>query len=128
MNVPISLFNGKSIELNNIVKSGNNYIRFSDGTQICYGVFAISNKTYPSNGYVHYELTYPRTFDALPAAGFANIDNVQPTSLSTEVKANFSIMTCGGSSSDLFINIYNGNSQSVKASVYLNYIAIGRWK
>lgn len=128
MNVPISLFNGKSIELNNIVESGNNYIRFSDGTQICYGTFGIGNRTYSPNGYARYDLIYPKTFDALPAAGIANIDNVQPTSLSTKVKANFSIMSCSGSSSDLFIYVYNGNSESVKASVYLNYIAIGRWK
>lgn len=126
--VIFSQYNGSSIPLSNIVESGDGYIRYSDGTQICYGTFGIGNRTYSPNGYARYDLIYPKTFDALPAAGFANIDNVQPTSLSTKVKANFSIMSCGGSSSDLFIYVYNGNSESVKAYVYLNYIAIGRWK
>ena len=129
MNVPMSLSNGKSIELNNIVESGNNYIRFSDGTQICYGQLSISNTMYSSNGYYHHRVAYPKTFDALPATVVANINYVQPISLSNTVKANFSIMACGSSSSrDIWVEVYNGNSESVKASVYVNYIAIGRWK
>ena len=129
MNVPISLFNGKSIELNNIVESGDNYIRFSDGTQICYGQLSVPNTTYSSNGYYHRRTAYPKTFDALKTTVVANINYVQPTSLSNIVKANFSIMACGSASSrDIWVEVYNGNSESVTASVYVNYIAIGRWK
>ena len=35
--VIFSQYNGSSIPLSNIVESGDGYIRYSDGTQICYG-------------------------------------------------------------------------------------------
>ena len=121
----MTLSNGKSIELNNITESGNGYIRFSDGTQICYGIVSIQTNDviYANKEFTVYN-SFPKKFISSPTLSILRQQvNSNMAELNTHIKVVDAISTVTESlvrfiSTENFSKIY----------VDFSYIAIGRWK
>ena len=63
MDINLQKRNGEMISIGSgIAESGKGYIRFNDGTQICYG--------YISNAYNKTTITYPKPFSEIPYTMF----------------------------------------------------------
>ena len=125
VNVPMTLSNGKSIELNNITESGSNYIRFSDGTQICYRVVSIQtdDKITHDVDFTVYTL-YPKPFISTPALNVLRQQvNSDMSQLNTNIKVIDAISTVNGASVR-----FVSSADFAKIYVDFSYIAIGRWK
>ena len=147
MNVPITLANGNTIELNNITESGKDYIRFSDGTQICYG-FNLKQDfmalTVEEHRYFASILYYPKVFIDPPSiTGYSPINahesnylkegmdtessleytaNLITTKVNMETGRQYQPYTNG--CIILYTDVPNVNRDSWP----FYYIAIGRWK
>ena len=134
MNVPITLANGNTVELNNITESGSGYIRFSDGTQICYGDALIFAKK--DCNYFYGTITYPKTFsgrvnlfaihtDCTTDESMDSIlNNLTPSTWlwNAYIEATISSQTRG------LIRYYSKNVGDGKTNISTSYLAIGRWK
>ena len=121
----MTLSNGKSIELNNITESGNGYIRFSDGTQICYRVTSIQtdDKITHNVDFTVYTL-YPKPFISIPALSVLRQQvNSNMSLLNTNIKVIDAISTVNGASVR-----FVSSTDFVKIYIDFSYIAIGRWK
>lgn len=158
MDINLQKRNGEMIPIGSgIAESGEGYIRFSDGTQICYGAI--------SNAYCGTIIWYPKAFSAMPYATFSYINNDYITdknmiylfhvsSGGATDDENFTILTAlalriqfisiktklatadlGGHKHDIETQISN-YTEYVKSNlqgatlkgIYVEYIAIGRWK
>ena len=151
MNVPMSLSNGKSIELNNITESGDGYIRFSDGTQICYDsstnafvrlvggdkqdIKYVSSITYFPKAFINNPIIYAYSpmhseYNAVSLKTNIDIKSDEYASLANsyteygyETVRNYQSFTNG------FISYYfDGYTGDELRFGQLYYIAIGRWK
>ena len=102
--------------VNKVIDSGTGYIRYEDGTQICYGSF---QKSLAANNYTEHLLRYP--------AAFANGVTVVPV-CTVQVWSDpkqFSVIARGAGQVELTLRIGNTGS-AVDVTVW--WIAIGRWK
>ena len=150
MNVPITLANGNTVELNNITESGKGYIRFSDGTQICYDSFTntfvqlvggykqdikyVSSITYFPKAFINNPIIYAYSpmhsvYDAVSLKTNIDIKSDEYASLansyifSYETGRNYQSFTNG------FISYYfDGFFDGESSDWQFCYIAIGRWK
>ena len=128
MNVPMSLPNGKSIELNNITESGTGYIRFSDGTQICYGTCNASNESGIKSDRLAGKFTYPKSFISSPACSVIRQYYGYSENLNV-LTENFTIDRIVSSSSICLFDIVCTTGETVFPEITsAKYIAIGRWK
>ena len=110
--------NGEDISVGYIVESGDHYIRFSDGTQICYDYHA--NDDYCNdNAYINFPKVFIRR-PSLTVSRHLNKTNAINTGKYTDVfyndLSNEGFTICGDSSTDL------------SNRINFSYIAIGRWK
>ena len=127
MNVPMTLSNGKSIELNNITESGNGYIRFSDGTQICYGFNLLPDPGYKTHRISH-KFTYPKPFSDTPVCSIIRQLCGSENSNIEIIDRDFRIdRTVSNNSICLFDVIYTEGDANF-GTTNTAYIAIGRWK
>lgn len=95
---------------NGIVASGDNYVRFGDGTQICWGLVRLNGVITESKVRVTYPLAFseiPRVFSTLSA----NVGIDILIGIGWETNTSFSIGTSGPDSTGA-----------------TNWLAIGRWK
>ena len=106
---------------NGIVASGSNYVRFGDGTQICWGETA--QITVRANSTVTTTITYPAAFLSehtqeviLTIAGNSENDNYLKLVLHTTRRLTTSC------------DIYFKNGSSSQMEPIAQWIAIGRWK
>jgi hypothetical protein len=113
--------NDASIGLTAIVASGVGYVRFGDGTQICWG--ETGQITVKANSTVTTTITYPVAFVSghspelsLTIAGNSKNDNYSKLVLHTTSRLTTSC------------DIYFKNSSSDQISPIAQWIAIGRWK
>lgn len=113
--------NDASIGLTAIVASGVGYVRFGDGTQICWG--ETGQITVKANSTVTTTTTYPVAFVSghspelsLTIAGNSKNDNYSKLVLHTTSRLTTSC------------DIYFKNSSSDQMSPIAQWIAIGRWK
>lgn len=91
------------------------YLKFNDGTMICYG--SKLSKTTDSNGQA--TITYPTAFYETPA-GIAMFQAVGTSKQYCNISwSNASSMT---------VYVISENAALASKSIYVNYIAIGRWK
>lgn len=95
--------------------ANGNYIKFSDGTLICWGESGIVSVSGNSTGSVN--VTFPVSFTGEPVA-FANLMSSLPTQRSATVQAR----TASG------MTVYFQNATGASVSVYAQWLAIGRWK
>ena len=101
-----------------IVDSGNGYIKFGDGTMVCYGSSTTQNC---SPGATVFGISLPQTF----------INNSYTVSLSrSDGGANYaSTLERILSKGNYYFEIYVWNdNQNVANSLQFDYIAIGKWK
>ena len=119
-----------------IVESGSNedgeYIRFGDGTQICWQTFYAGTRTYAGDGtYANpyrsntVNWTFPKPFISPPTLSLTG----QIASSSASARAN----SCGSSSDITGSRVVNIqcvmlSSNSTDADVFIYALAIGRWK
>lgn len=125
MNVPITLANGNTVELNNITESGSGYIRFSDGTQICYGLRSIktNGSIVANNSFTIYNI-FPKEFISNPTLSILRQQvNSDMSQLDVNIKVIDAISTVTGS----YIRFISTSSYD-QIFVDFSYIAIGRWK
>ena len=128
MNVPMSLPNGKSIELNNITESGTGYIRFSDGTQICYGFNRVPNPGKKTHR-MSYKFTYPKPFKDVPVCSINRQATIPEDSNIDIIDKDYAIdRITSGNSACLFDAIYTQGETDMINQLNTSYIAIGRWK
>ena len=113
--------NAASIGLTAIVASGAGYVRFGDGTQICWG--ETGQIAVKANSTVTATITYPVAFVSghflelsLTIAGNSENDNYSKLVLHTTSRLTTSC------------DIYFKNSSFDKMSPIAQWIAIGRWK
>lgn len=113
--------NEASIGLTAIVASGDGYVRFGDGTQICWG--ETGQITVKANSTVTTTITYPVAFVSghspelsLTIAGNSKNDNYSKLVLHTTSRLTTSC------------DIYFKNSSFDQMSPIAQWIAIGRWK
>ena len=113
--------NDASIGLTAIVASGVGYVRFGDGTQVCWG--ETGQITVKANSTVTATITYPVAFVSghspelsLTIAGNSKNDNYSKLVLHTTSRLTTSC------------DIYFKNSSSDQMSPIAQWLAIGRWK
>lgn len=113
--------NDASIGLTAIVASGAGYVRFGDGTQICWG--ETEQIAVKANSTVTATITYPAAFVSghtpevsLTIAGNSKNDNYSKLVLHTTIRLTTSC------------DIYFKNSSSSQIAPIAQWIAIGRWK
>lgn len=113
--------NAASIGLTAIVASGVGYVRFGDGTQVCWG--ETGQITVKANSTVTATITYPAAFVSghtpevsLTIAGNSENDNYSKLVLHTTRRLSTSC------------DIYFKNSSFDQMSPIAQWIAIGRWK
>ena len=119
----MNLFNEKIIS--QIIESGSNsngnYVKYADGTMICYGRIyddiTINNVYTPGVYYMTKRLTFPKTFIDIPTI------TITPLNLNNLLSSN--IYSISSSAVDLFV--YSFKSLTGIAT-RINYIAIGKWK
>lgn len=125
----MTLSNGKSIELNNITESGNGYIRFSDGTQICYecGGSKINNTNITPDTCFNATLQYPKKFIEFPCV---SVSHQTPNSTETiKYSHNIFIEGVASDTAGFTVEFVNKTGKVIKDTyLYISYIAIGRWK
>ena len=109
------------IQSGGIVESGNNangrYIKFSDGTLICYGSFQAGlTNTSSGNGVYRYDVNFPMTFISNPmVSAFEN-------QIATFTR-NFNI-SVGSQTNSLRLFTTQGPTLAFQH----DYMAIGRWR
>ena len=112
----------------NIVESGSNsngnYIKFSDGTMICYGTAIITSPTY-SDWYGFCRLTNTFTIN-LP---IAFKDNNYSLELTSKTFGYFSSINNGKNVDNFTFRACTHNQSAYNpGNGNFNYIAIGKWK
>ena len=129
MNVPMTLSNGKSIELNNITESGNGYIRFSDGTQICYEscLAKIIETNIQLNQCFSTNITFPKPFINFPVIVPSHQISFEGTDISYTHKIYLEGCISSRYGATIEFTNYNKNAFT-ETLLYVSYIAIGRWK
>lgn len=113
--------NDASIGLTAIVASGVGYVRFGDGTQICWG--EIAQLDVKANSTVTTTITYPAAFASghTPEVSLTIAGNSKNDAYSRLV-----LHTTSRTATNCII--YFKNSASVQMSPIAQWIAIGRWK
>lgn len=104
-----------SIEMQ-VPESGAGWIRFPDGTQICYGT--IENITIAANSFETAAIQYPMGFNSSAKLVAMPVLWGDPRTLSVISKSIFQ------ASGDIRI----GNNANVPQTISVHWIAVGRWK
>lgn len=103
-------------KIDGIIDSGNGYIKFFDGTMICYGSITTQNNSYVS-------LNFPKAFIDIPSLTLTCVtsdDNFVKLALAKELnKSGVSVACMYGRLGEVFTNF---------GKEIIKYIAIGRWK
>lgn len=108
-------------QVSEIIESGQNYIKLSDGTMICYSSYSFNNQTL-SDFYSFCNLTpdinvvFPKQFKGIPIISV----------LSKTFQMFSTLITSANDSSFKFRGCYPKTYSSMNGEI--DYIAIGRWK
>jgi hypothetical protein len=119
--------------INNIVQSGSNangsYVKYADGTMICYGTWNIGNVAFSSavgavyNVPIDLRHTFPVSFINKPVMTFSAYENVESYGLFLQVCPKRDSVT-----SQDFGSLNVMSITQVSAHLAIDYIAIGKWK
>lgn len=123
MNEIKSVVNNNATELSNVIDSGTGYIKYNDGTLICYGGAAITPGESRSAGGLTY---YSGSVTVQLPASFIDTNYTLTTTVEIANMNRFcnSYATISDSGN---IILYLTNTQENEARK-VDYIAIGRWK
>lgn len=116
--------------INSVVESGSNdngnYIKFSDGTMICYHSILKSDVAFTKNtsgtyyfineNYEHlYDWTYPQEFISVPK-------------VITTVSSSGYVNACCGNISRTTARVLSTTNYNASINITFNIVAIGKWK
>lgn len=123
MNEIKSVVNNNATELSNMIASGVGYIKYNDGTLICYGNSTITpSETRNAGGLTYYSgsmlITLPETF---VDTNYIVTTNVYLANMNRFCNS-YAVQT---SESTLTLYLTNTTQNEGRA---VNYIAIGKWK
>ena len=119
-----------------VIESGSNangsYIKFADGTMVCYCSPAVMRGAALSQG-SEIVVTYPAAYISPPRIALTLLDSVNASGTPAGGKVAIPLWNQNGhwltqSSSHCAISQYGYNVDASNAYVSLNVIAIGRWK
>ena len=131
------------VPLANIIESGVGYIRYSDGTQICYGYFTneLKGLKYDQSKIdtvsCESKITFPKIFTAIPAVTYSGVfsmiwqDNINGAEHSTVIPSYLSSTSTNGFTVlvtppfGVFTKLNQLHLIKISRG---NYIAIGKWK
>lgn len=114
-----NFLNGTIIE-----ESGTGYIRFGDGTQICYG--STNPSVFPNNNVCTGETDFAKAFTTVPnvivslSGGLSNASN--------ELTINVKVSAITTSNFSFAEHSSSGAFGTAERRLTVQYIAIGRWK
>ena len=105
---------------NGVVASGSDYVRFGDGTQICWGriVFGQMNASTPTRSKFVFAIPFSNTNYAIMSLQTYDIGNTSFLAVNLVDKT----------TTDATISVYNSKNSNTNAGVIHDCIAIGRWK
>lgn len=103
-----------------VVASGSNYVRFGDGTQICWGhiVFGQLNANSPTYGKINFALPFANTDYAVVSLQTRDVGGTNFIAINLVDKTT----TYADES------LYNSKDYATNAGVIHDCIVIGRWK
>lgn len=124
-----------------IVESGNNYIRFSNGIQMCFGLVATNNmfdqiQSFTKGEYYNLNnvITYPKPFvirDNIAPFTIAIRSNVFPNDAPT-IDNCINVIGTSSTETSMGLRIYTlvdrDYSNKGDTSFDMGYLAIGKWK
>ena len=131
------------VPLANIIESGDGYIRYSDGTQICYGSFTGVNSGLKHNQSnietvaCESRITFPKFFTAIPAVTYSGVfsmlwqDNINGAEHSTIIPSYLSVLSTSQFTVTVAppFGVFTKLNQLHQIKISRgNYIAIGKWK
>ena len=131
------------VPLANIIESGVGYIRYSDGTQICYGSFAkvLKDLKYDQSkidtASCESKITFPKFFTAIPTVTYSGVfsmiwqDNINGAEHSTAIPSYLSSLSTNGFAVTVAppFGVFAKLNQLHQIQISRgNYIAIGKWK
>lgn len=119
--------------INGVVESGSNangsYVKYADGTMVCYGTWNIGNVAFSSavgsvyNAPINLRRTFPVPFINKPVMTFSAYENVESYGLFLQVCPKRDSVT-----SQDFGSLNVMSITQVSAHLAIDYIAIGKWK
>ena len=114
--------NGINGTIDEIIESGDGYIKYSDGTMICYNT--VSGTTSLASYWSQFQrgqlsVTFPQTFTSVPS--------ITISSINTESYAQLSFGADSITVSSFIAKVFKPNS-ATNTGVNFSYIAIGKWK
>ena len=130
------------VPLANIIESGDSYIRYSDGTQICYGSFTKNSDLRYDQSNIETatcesRITFPKFFTAIPAVTYSGIfsmlwqDNINGAEHMTVIPSYLSALSTNGFAVSVNppFGVFTKLNQLHQIRISRgNYIAIGKWK
>ena len=123
----LSQHNDNLDKIDKIIESGSNsngrYVKFDDGTLICYRYLGTITMTVSSNDTAHVEYSFPHNFIDSPSISISG----EPTSRTGSVRLAW-INSAALSGSQIRIRVLNVDPTIVEEVRRASYIAIGRWK
>lgn len=118
-----NVYSAKAID-NKLNESGEGYIKYPDGTMICYGTVSITNPTH-KDWYGFCRLTNEFTFSLAKAFK----DNNYSLTISSTTFGYFSTMITSKTTNSFTFRAFTHNQSAyTPANGTFNYIAIGKWK
>lgn len=116
-----NFLNGITIE-----EAGTGYIRFGDGTQICYGSIDPSTFTVPNNNVCQGGTNFAKTFNAVPNVIVSLSGPL--SNASNELTINVKVSGISTSNFTIAEQSSGGSFGTAERRLPVQYIAIGRWK
>lgn len=113
--------NGITIE-----DSGTGYIRFGDGTQICYGSIASSTFSVPNNNVCTASKNFAKSFNAVPNVIVSLSGPI--SNQSNELTINVKVSTITASNFSISEQSSSGAFGTAARRLPVQFIAIGTWK
>ena len=133
MDVNLVTQSSSLLQLANIVESGVGYIRYSDGSQICYGeLFNRRQDSFPiSNPTDFYAMAnFPKEFSFVPLCVWSIHRSLEMNSIVGNIENK--LKTDASASTTYFkltfTPVYGTQNGYSELLIYATYIAIGRWK
>lgn len=105
---------------NGVVASGSNYVRFGDGTQICWGhiVFGELGAYSPTFSQLNFAVPFANTDYAIMSLQTGDVGNTWSLAINLVAKT----------TTVANVSVFNSKDLSNKAGIIHDCIAIGRWK
>ena len=140
MDVNYNMQSGASIPLADIIEFGDNYVKFSNGIMIAYGIDRqVLSSDLDANTAINSWIKYSIAFSSPPAISIIPaksddgtydkyFNNALYQVMLWSLHQNITLKSALSLSDCIIVCITNDIALKKDAAIYLSYIAIGRWK